>query len=902
MPSSSRSRLRRTVPLFLALAAAAAVPAAAQKNAAAKRVPLAAGTKMFQELSARSIGPANMGGRVSDIAAVEKKPATFYVALGTGGVMKTTNMGTTWSAVFEKQPVASVGAVAVWQKNPQVVWVGTGEANNRNSSSWGTGVYVSRDGGGEWTHTGLEATHNIARVIPDPADSNTVYVAALGRLWGENPERGVYKTTDGGKIWKQVLKADARTGACDLVMDPSNPQVLYAALYSRQRTPWSYTAGGTTGGIFRTRDGGRTWTRLTSGLPGRTGRIGLDLCRSKPNVVMAVVESDEGGQVDDFADGSRAGGVFRSDDGGDSWRRMSPWAPRPFYFSQIRVQPSDDQKVYLLGFDLWMSDDGGRTFRREGAKNLHPDLHAMWIHPDDGDHLLLGTDGGVYLSHDRAKSWDFLNNMAAGEFYTVTVDNRDPYWVYGGLQDNQSWGGPSRTRFQVEQWIGEAGSRGILNDHWFTLGGGDGFYVAVDPRDPDIVYYESQGGSISRVNLRSGKERWIRPSNKEGEPRLRFNWNAPFMISPHDPEVLWLGGNHVFRLYERGDRWERVSPDLTTRDPARMDTGGSAAETHCTITTLDESPIRAGLVWAGTDDGKLWVTKDGGKNWSDLTRNLKGVPGGLYISRIEASHHDPDVAYVAIDGHRTNDFGVYALVTRDGGRSWSSIGAGLPKNQPVKVIREGLSNPKLLFAGTEFALHASLDGGKSWFELTEGLPTAAVDDLVIHPRERDLVIATHGRSLFIVDDITPLEQWRDSVTTQPAWLFEPRAATSFYTRPLGAVWGQKAFQANNPPFGASLNYFVREWTGEGVTIAISDSAGKSVASVSGPGAPGLHRVMWDLQPERKDRMPRTEWGGQPAYVKPGRYQVKMTYGKEKPVERWLEVKAAPESQDPELAP
>src|SRR6185503_7853801 len=451
--AARRALMIRRAALLLVLAALAASPVAAQKATPARRTPLAPDTRMLKDLPLRSIGPANMGGRVSDLAVVEKTPTTFYVALGTGGVMKTVNLGTTWSAVFEKQAVASVGAVAVWQKNPQIVWVGTGEANSRNSSSWGNGVYVSKDGGGEWKHLGLEATHNIARVVTDPGDSNIVYVAALGRLWGENAERGVYKTVDGGKSWQQVLKVDARTGACDLVMDPAHPQVLYAAMYARKRTPWSYSGVGVTGGIFRTRDGGRTWKKLAGGLPARTGRIGLDLCRSKPNVVVAVVESDEGGQLDDTEDLSRAGGVFRSDDGGDNWKRTSPWSPRPFYFSQIRVQPNDDQRVYLLGYEMWISDDGGRSFRREGAKNLHPDLHAMWIHPENGDHVVLGTDGGVYLSHDRTRNWRFLDNLAAGEFYTVTVDDRDPYRVYGGLQDNQSWGGPSSTRFEVQQWI-----------------------------------------------------------------------------------------------------------------------------------------------------------------------------------------------------------------------------------------------------------------------------------------------------------------------------------------------------------------------------------------------------------------------------------------------------------------
>ncbi len=854
--------------------------------------PVALEPRLVRDIAWRSVGPANMGGRVSGFAAVEKRPATFFMALGTGGVFKTTNMGTTWSPVFDHEAVASVGAVAVWQKNPDVVWVGTGEANSRNSSSWGNGVYRSLDGGGHWEHLGLDATTTIARIVTDPADSNTVYVAALGRLWGANPERGVFKTTDGGRHWSQVLKVDARTGACDLAMDPSNSSVLYAALYARQRTPWSYTGGGASGGIYRTTDGGRSWTRLTNGLPAETGRIGLDVYRKNPKVVMAVIESDLGGHIAAFEDKSRSGGVFRSADGGEHWERLSPYTPRPFYFSQIRVQPNDERRVYLLGTDLWISDDGGRSFRAGGARNLHPDCHAMWIDPANGDHVMLGTDGGIFVSDDRAKNWDFINNLALGEFYNLAVDSRDPYWIYGGLQDNQSWGGPSKTRFEPEPFIGDQEHNGILNDDWFCLGGGDGFHVAVDPGDPDVVYYESQGAYLQRIDLRTGKERNLRPSAKEGEPAFRFNWNSPFIVSPHDPSVLWLGGNHLFRLIERGDRWELASPDLTTRDPDKMVTGGSAAETHCTIVTLAESPVAKGTIWTGTDDGKLWVSRDGGAHWSDLTANLRGVPSGLYMSRIEASHHDANTAYLAIDGHRTNVFDPYLLVTRDGGKSWQSIVGDLPRTAPVNVVREDLSNPKLLFAGTEFGIWMTLDGGTHWVRLGEGLPTVAVDDIVIHPRERDLVIGTHGRSVYVLDDITPYERWTAGTLADSVTFFVPRPATAYLHRTIGGVWGQRVYTAKNPPFGAYLNYFVRDWTGEGVSIGVADSAGTVLRTLTGPGTQGLHRVVWDLQGEPKQRIDSPEWSNQPAFVRPGTYTVTLTRGKDRPLKQTLEVRVA----------
>jgi photosystem II stability/assembly factor-like uncharacterized protein len=874
----------------------APVRAAAARPAAGAPAPVSA--EAFKELAWRPIGPANMGGRVSAFAVVEKRPATFYVGFGTGGVFKTTNLGTTWSAVFEKEKVASIGAIAVWQKNPDVVWVGTGEANSRNSSSWGNGIYRSSDGGATWKHLGLEKTQTIARVVLDPADSNTVFVAALGRLWGDNPERGVYVTRDGGGTWSLALKADVKTGACDLVMDPADPRVLYAAMYARRRTPWSYTSGGTSGGIFKTVDGGRTWRKLGQGLPAETGRIGLDLYRRDPRMLFAVVESGEGGRTTTFDARSRAGGVFRSDDRGEHWTRLGPWAPRPFYFSQVRVQPDDSTRLYLAGVDLWLSDDGGRTFRPGGGKNLHPDFHALWIDPGNGDRVLAGTDGGVFMSHDRAATWDFLNNLAVGEFYNLAVDMRDPYFIYGGLQDNQSWGGPSRTRFTSDSWLDESRHDGMTNADWFCLGGGDGFHVAVDPTDPDLVYYESQGGEIQRVNLATGKERVLRPAAREGSPDYRFNWNTPFAISPHDPSVLWLGGNHLFRLYERGDRWEEVSPDLTTHDPAKMVTAGSGAEAHCTIVSLAESPLAKGLIWVGTDDGKLWLTRDAGKIWNDLSVRLRGVPPGLYMSSIEASHHEAGTAYLSVDGHRSDVFAPYLLVTRDYGQTWTSIASGLPAEGPVQVVRESPGNKSLLFAGTEFGLFMSLDGGKRWIKPGEGLPTVAVDDILIHPRDRDLIAGTHGRSLYVLDNISALEQWTAGTAAAPVTLFAPRPATAFYARTMSGHWGQAYFGAKNPPFGAHLDYYVKAWTGEGVSLAIADSAGKAVRKLSGPGTPGFHRVVWDLQREPTERLPRPEWGGQPEFVAPGKYTVKLTYGKQPEQKQTLLVRHAPGTADP----
>jgi photosystem II stability/assembly factor-like uncharacterized protein len=874
--------------------------AAAEKPAAKQPAPITLDAKSFEKLFKglewRSIGPANMGGRISDFAAVESNPAQYYVATATGGVFKTSNQGTTWQAVFEKEAVASTGAIAVYQKKPELVWLGTGEPNGRNSSAWGNGVYRSDDGGGSWTNVGLKESAAIGRIVCDPDDSLTVYVAALGKLWGANPERGVYKTHDGGRTWSQALKVDANTGCVDLAMDPTHPNRLYAAMYARRRTPWSFSGVSETGGVYRSGDGGKSWTKCTDGLPRRTGRIGLAVYAKHPDVVYAVVESDEGGRLSDFEETSRAGGVFRSDDAGVHWKRISPFTPRSFYFSQIRVQPDDSTRIYLLGTDLYVSDDAGATFRARGARAVHPDCHAMWIDPKNGKHLLLGCDGGVNESTDRAATWRFVDNLPIGEFYDVATNMREPYYdIYGGLQDNQSWGGPSRTRFEIDNWLDDSrDGHGIMNEHWFVLGGGDGFHVAADPTNPDLVYYESQGGEMLRQDLSSGRERSCKPSHNEGEQVFRFNWNTPFLISPHDPTVLWMGGQYVFRLYERGDKWERVSPDLTTNDPQKMATGGSGAEQHCTIVALAESPAKAGVLWAGTDDGKVWVSPDAGKTWHDLTANVKGVPRGLYVSCIDASALDAGTAWLSFDGHRSDDVSPYVFVTHDQGKSWTSLAAGLRKDAPVQSVRGGRTNKDLVYVGTEFGMSVSLEGGRNWLPLKNGLPTVAVDDIHTQPRDLDLIVGTHGRSLYVLDGVQVFEEWKPRALQDSLTFFTPKPAWAWHKRSLGGKFGSGAFSAKNPPFGAWLDYFLPREIEGGVTLAIADSAGKSVRSLTGPGEAGFHRVVWDLVAgDPKLRIRRTELSGQPGLVRPGRYKVSVTAGRSAARVHTVDVRALP---------
>ena len=864
----------------LALAAGTGTRSAAQEPARGPRTAASAplDTLTFASLKARSIGPAIMGGRVADIALDPKDPFTFYVALARGGVMKTSDDGASWSAIFADQDVSSIGAVAVAPSDPKVVWVGTGEADDRNTAQWGDGVYRSSDGGGTWVHVGLENSRSIARIVVSPTDPNTAWVAVVGDLWQANTERGVFKTTDAGKTWRKVLSApapwDRDVGAGDLVADPKEPNTLYAALYARRRTAWSFTAGPSLtgghdeGGIFKSTDGGEHWTKLTAGLPTETRRIGLAASASKPGVVYAIVESEQGGPVNIDEVHSRAGGVFRSDDGGAHWVRQSPLDPRPFYFSQIRVDPTNDQKVYVLGEMLAVSEDGGRSWREDRFAKVHPDNHALAIDPAQPQRLVLGTDGGVYESKNGGAGWAHLNTFTAGAYYRIVADSgsaTQPYRLCGGLQDNQNWIGPSAVDSK----------NGILNQDWTDIEGGDGFYC-VFGKDPNYVFTESQGASIYRFDLRDGQTKYLQPSPAEGQPAYRFNWDSPLIPSVHDADVMYLGGNRVFRLSGNGERSRAISPDLSTQNVNRILATGSGAETYGVVYALAESPRHAGWLWAGTDDGKLWVTRDEGEHWTDLTTSLPREARGEWIMRIEPSHFADDVAYLAVSAFRDGNYAPLLYRTTDGGRSWRSIAANLPAREPMEVIREDPWNPDLLFAGTEGGLYVSQDQGGHWARFG-GLPRVAVDDVLLHSRTHDLAIATHGRSLYIVDDIRPLEQLTPAIRAQAAHLFPPQPATAMPQLPGNSDWdGNAVFRGENPPQGAHIDYWVREYTGAPVKIAITSPEGAPVANLTAPGVPGVHRLIWDLMPTQDVLTP---YGGEgKKFVRAGTYNVSMTYG------------------------
>jgi photosystem II stability/assembly factor-like uncharacterized protein len=846
----------------------------------------------------RSVGPANMGGRVGAIALAPGNSKTFYVGYGTGGVWKTENFGTTFTPVFDKTGQHSIGALAVadapadwpgWEseeeKTPKeerarkgaakIVWVGTGEGNGRNSSSWGGGVYRSTDAGSTFHFVGLKESRDIPRIAVDPRDPDVLYVAALGRLWGPNPERGVYKTGDGGKTWQHALKIDENHGACDVVVDPLNPDRVFAAMYARRRSPWNFSGGSDQGGIFRSDDGGAHWRKLTNGLPSRTGRIGMAIFPKDSKIIYAQVESDLGGTGrDEFDDRSPSGGVFRSEDSGETWTRVSDFSPRPFYFSRIAVDPENAQRVYVPGWDLAISDDGGRTFRRSGSPDVHVDFHAMEIDPRDPATIIVGNDGGLYVSRDRAQNWLFINNVAVGQFYRIAVDMSEPYRVGGGLQDNGSWVGPSETRYVTE----DEQKDGILNSDWRMVYFGDGFGVAFDPTDRNVAYATSQGGFLARVHLDNGVHRTLRPSQREGQERLRFNWNSPFFVSKHDAGVLYHGGNKVFKLTERGEKWFAISPDLSRRDVDRIMTGGSDAETHGTVVSLAESPLRQGLLWAGTDDGLVHVTGNDGGAWKEVTP--KAI-NGLYVSYIAASAHDEQTAYVAIDGHRNDVTTAIALMTTDLGKSWTSIAGDLPAGEPVQVIIEDPASRDVLYCGTQFFAYASFDRGRSWLKLNgTSLPPAPVHDMVIHPRERDLVVGTHGRSIWILDDVSMFAQLTADNRAQALALLDvlPARPVIYMARDYGNAQG--IFRAKNPPMGAYINYWVREDTGDPVSISVADSTGFVVRELEDAPRRGLNRVVWDLKPDKKHAFSPSpnEEPGPEQFVKAGKYKITVKMG------------------------
>jgi hypothetical protein len=812
------------------------------------------GSDPFAGLTFRNIGPATMGGRIDDLAVLETNPAVFYVAAATGGLWKTTNNGTTWETLFDDQDdVVSIGDIAIAPNDANTVWVGSGENNNRQSQSWGNGIYKSTDGGKTFKNMGLATSKIIARVIVDPVDHEVVYVAALGSVWGPGGERGVYKTVDGGLTWQRVLNVNDDTGATELVMDPSNNKVLYAAMYQRRRATWGFNGGGPGSDIYKSSDAGRTWTKLTNGIPsGPLGRIGMDVYRANPNIVYARIEHET------------ESGTYRSDDAGLSWRKMSNVNPRPMYFSQIRIDPTSDARIYVLGVQIHISDDGGKTFIENGT--LHSDHHAMWIDPNNSNHIIDGNDGGIGMSWDRGKTWEGIYNLDIGQFYHVAFDMQTPYYVYGGLQDNYSWGGPSAVRSRL----------GIVNDDWFSIQGGDGFEAQVDPKDPRTIYAESQDGNIVRVDRVSNERKAIRPVAARGEPPLRWNWNTPIVISPHDSNTIYVGANKVFKSTDRGQTWTAISPDVTSNtDRETLSLMGvvgkevkiaknDGVQSYGNIVQLVESPKQAGVLYTGSDDGVVQVTKDGGKTWTNITSKFPGLPKNAYVSRLTASAHDVNVVYASFDNHRADDFGTYVYASVDGGGNFRSIGEGLPKGHTVASMTEDPKNPSVLYSGTEFGLFVSPDRGGKWMRIRSNLPTVPIHEIVFHPRDNDMIVATHGRSIWILDDATPVQQIGEAMKAD-AYLFDIRAATQFNQANNRGFVTDKPFFGKNPAYGAHLSYYLAKES-TNVALRIRDSAGTQVREITGNDLrtarrAGVNRVNWDLRHQPLPPQPGQQGGG-----------------------------------------
>ncbi|HVD93281.1 MAG TPA: hypothetical protein VNC21_13390, partial [Vicinamibacterales bacterium] len=860
----------------------------------------ASGGGPFDNLHWRPIGPASMSGRISDIAVYEANSNIWYIGSAHGGVWKTVNHGTTWEPQFQDQGLMSIGDIAVSQSDPDLVYVGSGESNNRQSTSWGDGVYKSTDGGKTYTNTGLKTSRHINRIVIDPRDNDTVWVAATGPLFGPGGERGIFKTTDGGRTWKQTLKVDEDTGANDLVIDPSSNKTLYASTYQRRRTSCCMNGGGPGSGIWKSTDAGETWTRLKTGLPeGSLGRIGLDVYRKRPNILYAAIEgpapagrggaggggaaggAGRGGAgaaggaatpASEEAPGQAAGGgggggrgvvtgvnatatgLYRSDDAGATWRKVNNVNPRPMYFSQVRVDPNDPEVIYMGGVDLQMSTDGGKSVNTAAASAIHSDHHAIWIDPANSNHVIIGNDGGLAQTWDQAKTWIFVPNLPVGLFYHVSVDMATPFNVCGGMQDNYDWCGPSQVR----------GAAGIANHEWQTIQGGDGFVVLQDPKDSRVIYSESQDGNVVRVDRMTNESISIRPQAAQGDPPYRWHWDTPMLISAHDAAVVYVAGNRVFRAPDRGLTFTPISPDLTTGEDSdreaivTMGLKGSdiaiakndGIVSFGTIVALAESPKTAGVLYAGTDDGRLQVTKDAGKSWTDVYAKLPDRPKGAFVSRIAPSRFEAGTVYATIDDHRQNNYETYIYASRDYGQTWTSLNGNL-KGEVIKTITEDTRNPDVLYAGAETGLFVSTDRGASWTRPKWNLPTVRVDEIVIHPRDNAMVLATHGRALWILDHIEPIQEYA-AARNSDAKLFTP-APASMFRRPTRdrnyEFWGNQVFFGENPPPAAQISYFVKNSPSD-VKLRITDAAGREVREIAVPSSavkPGINTACWDLR-------------------------------------------------------
>ena len=760
----------------------------------------------FSGLSFRSIGPAMASGRVISLAVNPKNKSEFYVGVAAGGVWKTVNSGTTWTPVFDGEGSYSIGWVTLDPNDPAVVWVGTGESNSQRSVGYGDGIYKSEDGGKNWKNLGLKKSEHIGRVVIDPRDSKVVYVAAEGPLWGPGGDRGLYKSVDSGKTWKAVLTISENTGVTDVAMDPSNPDILYAAAYQRRRHVFTLIDGGPESAIYKSTDAGATWNKLKSGLPSEDmGRIGVSISPADPNVVYAEIEAANG-----------KGGLFRSTDKGATWDKRNDFVAQGMYYGQIIADPKNVDRLLIMSVTAQETLDGGKTVHPINEKNHHGDNHAMWIDPDNTRHCLLGSDGGVYETFDGMATWQFKANLPTVQFYDVAVDNATPFYnVYGGTQDYFTWGGPSRTK----------SAAGIVNADWYTVTGGDGFHAAVDPEDPNTVYGESQYGVLVRYDKKSGEELLIQPQPGKGEPPLRWNWDSPLFVSPHSHTRIYFAANKLFRSDDRGDTWRAVSGDLTRQiDRNKLPVMGkvwgpdAVAKNQSTsfygnIVALSESPVKEGLLYAGTDDGLVQVSQDGGGAWTKSDK-FPGIPDMAYVSRLAASRFDANTVYATFENHKYSDFKPYVMKSLDAGKTWASITGDLPENGPTLAFAEDTVNPHLLFVGTEFGAFFSNDDGKQWIQMKGGLPTIAVKDIVIQKRENDLVLATFGRGFYVLDNLAPLQKAAKETLQQDTAVFPVKDALMYIERrPLGGsgkgFQGDAYFVAANPSFGATFTYYLK---------------------------------------------------------------------------------------------
>ena len=907
------------------------VPAqpAATAEAAVEKPKRGFSSATFSGIKLREIGPAVASGRIIDIAVVPSKPSTWYVAVASGGVWKTTNAGTTWTPIFDAEASYSIGCVTIDPTNDNVIWVGSGENNSQRSVGYGDGVYKSLDGGKTWKNVGLKTSEHIGKIIVDPRNPDVVYASAQGPLWAPGGERGLYKTTDGGKTWKAVLTVSENTGVSDIWMDPRSSNVLYATSYQRRRHVWTLLNGGPESAIWKSTDAGATWRKLDKGIPKvDLGRIGLAVSPANPDVIYAIIEAAD----------AKDKGSYRSNDRGESWTRLADYVSgSPQYYQELIPDPKNVDRVYSMDVFNMVTEDGGKTWKRLGEKHKHVDNHSLWINPADTDHLINGNDGGVYESWDRGANWQYKANLPVTQFYRVAVDEATPFYnVYGGTQDNNTLGGPSRT----------TNASGIVNSDWFTTVGGDGFFSAVDPTDPDIVYSEWQYGGLVRFDRKTGERVDIKPRSGAGEAPLKWNWDAPLIISPHNHKRLYFAAQRIFKSDDRGDNWTPVSGDLTRQiDRNKLKIMGrvwsvdAVAKNHSTsiygnIVSLTESPKVEGLLYAGTDDGLVQTSEDGGKNWRS-TDAFSGVPANTYVSDLKPSPHDAGTVYAAFDNHKMGDFKPYLLKSTDRGRTWASIAGDLPARGSVYSVAEDPAKPNLLYAGTEFGLFFSPDAGKRWVQLKGGMPTIAVRDIAIQKREGDLVIATFGRGFFVLDDLTPLRRATDELLASEAAMMPVKKAWMYIPRtPLGGrekgFQGAAFYTAPNPPFGAVFTYHLKDelvsarqtrlnqekviaakggdvfyptWetlnretreSAPAVMLTISDAQGNIVRRISGPTKSGFHRIAWDLRYPAANpaRPPRTEealefWedGIRGSLALPGNYTAQL--------EKWVDGKITP---------